>query len=357
MNTKIEWHNVQVYYYDKEKDDLILDCVRPLFANLPSTARRCFFVRHWLRGPHLRLRFQASRDDFDRIIKPAINNQVIGWLAEHPSMTLLDEAALLPKYERLAKAEREPGPLSPLYPDNSIQYLPYDRRLDVLGSEAAASLLEDFYVATTDLAFAMLAHIRDGNSRLNLAIDLMWATAHAVGPPITRAFISYRSHSEGKIMGAEDPAALRSFFEQQYRTRAHALTERLGQVIDTLDGQRDDVPFVRDWAQIMRRLWKQAEPLIAAGSITLPMPPPGKWVDSEIAQHSPFHQALGSNLSYLERLRTNPRSLDYRVIVNCLYLHLTRLGLKGYERFLLGYLAAEAVEERFGVSAVDLVSA
>jgi Lantibiotic biosynthesis dehydratase C-term len=352
-----EWRNVQVYYYDQNKDDLILDCVRPLFASVGSTARRCFFVRHWLRGPHLRLRFETTRDNFDHIIKPAIDDQVGTWLSEHPSITQLDEAELLPTYERLAKAEREPGPLFPLYPDNSIQYLPYNRRLDVLGSEAAASLLEDFYADTTELTFAMLDHIRNGNSRLNLAIDLMWATAHGVGLPITRAFVSYRSHSEGNIMRAADPAALRAFFEQQYRTRAPALAERLQQVLDTVDGQRDDVPFVRDWVHVMRRVWDQAEQLIAAGAITLPMPPPGVWVDSEVVRHSAFHQALGSNPEYLERMRTSIRSLDYRVIVNCLYLYLTRLGLKGYERFLLGYLAAEAVEERYGVSAVDLVSA
>ncbi|MGH2952372.1 MAG: thiopeptide maturation pyridine synthase, partial [Solirubrobacterales bacterium] len=172
-----------------------------------------------------------------------------------------------------------------------------------------------------------------------------------------RGFVSYRSHSEGRIMRAADPAALRSFFDQQYRTRATALAERLGQVLDTLDGAGDDVPFVREWVQVMSWLWKRAEPLIAAGDIRLPLPPPGKWHGREAVRHSAFHRALRSNAAYLQWMRTDLQHLVYRVIVNCLYLHLTRLGSKPFERSLLGYLVAETVEERFGVSAVKLVSA
>jgi hypothetical protein len=356
MSNEARWHNVHVYFYDDDKDDLILDGVRPLFASF--SPRPSFFVRHWLRGPHVRLRFFTTSDDFDRVITPAINEQMGGWLAAHPSMTHLDEAALLSTYEQLAEREREPGPVLPLYPDNSIQYLPYDRRFDVLGSEAAASMLEDFYVDTTELTFAMLEHIRGGgNSRLNLAIDLMWATAHGVGGlPITRAFVSYRSHSEGRIMSAADPAALRSFFEQQYHTRRAALVERLGQVIDTLDGPRNDVPFVREWMQAMDRLYKRAEPLIANGSVALPLPPLGTWVGEELAQHSAFHTALGNNAARLARMRTDLVHLTYRVVTNCLYLHLTRLGVKPFERSLLGYLVADTVEERYDVSAVDYVA-
>ncbi|MGH3804932.1 MAG: lantibiotic dehydratase C-terminal domain-containing protein, partial [Pseudonocardiaceae bacterium] len=155
MKDEAGWHNIGVYYYDDQRrDDLVLDCVRPLFASLAP--RPSFFVRHWLRGPHLRLRFHTTAGDFDRVVISAIADQVGGWLAAHPSTVCVDEAKLLETHERLAKAECETGPLSPFYPDNSIQYLPCDRRIDVLGSEATASLLEDFYVATTDLTFAMI---------------------------------------------------------------------------------------------------------------------------------------------------------------------------------------------------------
>ncbi len=355
MNDEASWHNAQIYYYDdKRRDDLILDCVRPLCARLAP--RPSFFVRHWLRGPHVRLRFHTTADDFDRVVISAVVGQVGSWLAAYPSTAHLDETALLEMHEWLAKREREPGPLSPLYPDNSIQYLPCDRRIDVLGSEAAAGLLEDFYVATTDLAFAMLDHIRTGTSRLSLALDLMWATAHSAGS-VTRGYVSYRSHSEAKIMTAPDPAALRSFFEQQYRVRAPALVARLQQVLDTVDGAGGDVPFVREWVQAVHRLHKRAQLLIADGAITLSMPESGVWFYDEVTAHSAFHRALASNPAHLEMMRTSARFHTWRIIVNCCYLHLTRLGVRPFERSLLGFLLSDAVEEGFGVSAVELVTA
>ncbi|MGH3812218.1 MAG: lantibiotic dehydratase C-terminal domain-containing protein, partial [Pseudonocardiaceae bacterium] len=245
---------------------------------------------------------------------------------------------------------------SPLYPDNSIQYLPCDRRIDVLGSEAAAALVEDFYVDTTETTFAMLDRIRGGTSRLNLALDLMWATAHSAGT-ITQGYVSYRAHTEARIMTAPDPAALRSFFEQQYRVRAPALAERLQQVLDTVDDAGGDVPFVREWVRAVHRLYKRSQQLIADGAITLSVREPGMWFYDEVTAHSAFHRALASNPARLEMMRTSARFHTWRVIVNCCYLHLTRLGIRPFERSLLGFLLSETVEERFGVSAVDLVTA
>lgn len=355
MNDEASWHNVQIYYYDDERrDDLVLDCVHPLFAHLAP--RPSFFVRHWLRGPHVRLRFHTTADDFDRVVMPAVAGQVCGWLAAHRSTAHLDETALRATHERLAKWEREPGPLSPLYPDNSIQYLPCDRRIEVLGSEAAAALVEGFYVDTTEATFAMLDRIRGGTSRLNLALDLMWATARAIGS-VKKGYVSYRSHSEARIMVAADPAAVRTFFEQQYRSRRAALLERLGQVLDTLDGRRDDVPFVREWVQVMTRLRAQAEPLIADGAITLSTPEAGVWFNDEVVVHSAFHRALARNPAHLEMMRTSLRFHVFRIMINCCYLHLTRLGVRPFERSLLGFLVSEAAEERFGVSAVEMVTA
>ncbi|MGH3766650.1 MAG: thiopeptide maturation pyridine synthase [Pseudonocardiaceae bacterium] len=355
MTDEAGWHNVAVYYHDDQRrDDLIVDCVRPLFASLAP--RPSFFLRHWVRGPHLRLRFHTTADDFDRVVVPAVDAQVGDRLAAHPSAVRVDEAKLLEMHEVLAAREREPGPLSPFYPDNSIQYLPCDRRIEVLGSEATAGLLEDFYVATTDLTFAMLDQVRGGTSRMDLALDLMWATAHSAGS-VTHGYVSYRAHAEARIMSAPDPAALRSFLEQQYRLRAPALVERLGQVLDTVDGTGGDVPFVREWVHAVHRLYKRAEQLIAAGAITLSVPEPGAWFSDEVTAHSAFHRALASNAAHLDMMRTSERFHTWRVIVNCCYLHLTRLGIRPFERSVLGFLLAETVEERFGVSAVELVTA
>jgi len=354
VSAAARWHNVQVHHYDDRlRDDLLGDCVRPLLARLAP--RPTFFLRHWLRGPHVRLRIHTSAEDFEREVVALVEEHVGGWLAEHPSTVPMPQAALLAMHERLAARERETGPLTPFHPDNSIRYEPCDRRTELLGAPAA-ELIENFHVATTGLLLDMIDAVRGGTSRLNLALDLLAATAHSGGDVIAGS-VSYRAHAEAAIMSAADPGGLRGFVEQQYRTRAPALLARLQQVLDTVEGTGGDAAFVRAWVVAVRRLYTAARPLVAGGAVRLAVREGNRWFPDEMTAHSPFHRALAGNAERLETMRTSPTFHTWRVLVNCSYLQLTRLGVRPFERVMLGYLLSRAVEDRFGVSAVDAVRA
>lgn len=160
MTSPNRWQSVHVFYYDEHKDDLILNAVRPLMSDMSGKIDRAFFVRHWLRGPHLRLRFEATDAQLVGVVPPLIEQHIAGYLHAHPSTTTLDEQALRPIYERLAEEEAEEGPVLPLYLDNSIHYMNYDRRLHVLHHPVLAEIIEDFYTDTNDLVFAMLEAVR-----------------------------------------------------------------------------------------------------------------------------------------------------------------------------------------------------
>lgn len=363
--TNAKWHNVAVYYYEEDKDQLILDGVRPLFRSIAPVVERAFFVRHWLRGPHLRLRFFTTDAQFTQVVKPAIEEQIGHYLRECPSTTRIDEEKLRPVYQKLAENEQEKGPFLPLYPNNSLQYLPYDRRLHVLRSDLLASLIENFYVETNDLAFAMLEYIRQGHSRLLLCLDLMLATAHKSAWPVTNGFISFRSHAESWIMQSPDPTAMRAFFEKKYASHSGMLLPRLRQLLDALDHEQDTFPFVLPWSALMKRHWEEGVPLIEAKVLDV-MPdsiPAWREVPFEenewwksLLVHSTFHRHLFENRIGRERLFANARFQGYRLVLNLLYLHLNRLGTRPLERNMLGHLAANSVEETFGVSAVEAVS-
>lgn len=356
------WQSVHVYYYDEQKDALLLDCIQPLFAQARPITPRLFFVRHWLRGPHLRLRFYCPPTQFAAVLKPLIESTVGSYLRQHPSTTRLDEEQLKPLYATLARQEQEIGPLFPLYPDNSIQYLPYDRRLQVLGSEALASLLEDFYVDTNDLAFAMLAYLRQGHSLLTLCFDLMITVAHRQGQHLARGFLSYRSHAEGFIIASSDPARTRALLESRYRQQARTLVSRLRQVVAALDREQDTFPFALTWSQLMQRYQERAAQLLASGQIDLSMAS----LETDAGDRPPVHRNLAASAfhSALERDQERKQALysdrwfqSYRLVLNLLYLHFSRLGLRPLDRFLLCHLAANAVEEAFKIDAVEMVSA
>jgi hypothetical protein len=102
----------------------------------------------------------------------------------------------------------------------------------------------------------------------------------------------------------------------------------------------------------------QARALVADGGLRLdpdgegPSGSPGTGF-AGLSEASPFHRELESAQRWRRDIRQSPDFAVYRVVLNCTYLHLTRLGLLPVERFLLCHLAAKAVEAAYGVSAME----
>src|SRR5262245_32110112 len=131
----VGWYSAHIYYYELDKDALILDGIRPLVRRLRPVVESVYLVRHWRQGPHLRLQVRTDAGTWAGVVQPLVEEILGGYLRAHPSTAVLDERAELPIHLLLAEREQERGPLSPWYPDNSIQYQPYDSRLHVLGHQ------------------------------------------------------------------------------------------------------------------------------------------------------------------------------------------------------------------------------
>jgi Lantibiotic biosynthesis dehydratase C-term len=345
------WRSVHVHYHG-DMDALICEAVRPLFA-----VGDAYYVRHWRRGPHLRMNFRAGAFD---LVEPMIGEVVDGFLVHSPSTTVLDPLALLAEHERLARLEADPGPLLPWRPDNSVHVEPYDDRTHVLGSPEAAGLLADFHVATTELAFRATSSVRAGGSRLGVAFDLMIATAHALsGIGVAEGFVSFRSHAEGFLASHPGAAELRPRWDRHYTAHAEALRRRVVNVVSTVDSLGGRVPFVRDWVSVLEPIRARAGELIESGRLTLDTPwvrdnyDPGLRLDPA---RSAFHRELDGERRRGRGFAQATWFLQYRVMLNYLYLFLTKLGVTPGERYLLCHLAASAVEEAFGVSAFDVIT-
>lgn len=333
----VDRYCVHVAYHDDNCDDLLLTAVRPVLAEITGS----YFVRHWQRGPHLRLNFPAEREADRDAAARLVGEHVGGYLAEHPSAVQLDPVALLPLHRSLARMEQVDGPLLPWYPNNSIQPAGYDERAAALGGRAAAELLAGFYVATTPAVFDALAQVRDGTARLGVALDLILSVAHAFAEGgITGGFVSLRSHAEA-FLGEGDRAGLRRAWDEQYRLRASSLQDRVAAIVAEVDRGANS------WVRTVRPTARAGQRLLAAGR--LPMS------SLRRARGSDFHRALAGNNRWHEQVEPSLAFRGYRLLLNYTYLQLTRLGVKPVERFMLCHFAANAVEERYGVSAIDLV--
>lgn len=352
----MRWHSMHVHYHD-DLDAPILGAVRPLFHTLTGQVAAAYFVRHWRRGPHLRLNFRTDDETFCGTVQPAADRIVGSWLVDQPSTATPDPQALLPSHERLAELEQESGPLLPWCPNNSVHVADYDGREHVLGSEAAVELLAGFFVDTTDLAFHTLERVRAGANRLRIAFDLMIATAHALsGADITVGFISFRSHADGFLHFWPEGRGQRDSWEARYRRHAADLAARVKTLTTAID-QGVAVPFVSEWLDVVRAYRSTGRDLIESGAIRMPFP----FTDDDLAsplmeQASDFHRALFTNDYFMGTFRGSVWFATYRLMINYLYLHLTRVGITPGQRFLLCHLAASAVEEAFGLSAVEIAA-
>lgn len=360
------WHAAHIYYYEPDKTDLILDGVRPLLDHLNTTAPNAFVLRHWRQGPHLRLNIRTDPDTWTKTVRPAIDEIVGGYLTAHPSKARPDQHAVLAQHRFLAEREDERGPLTPWFPDNSIQYVPFDDRSHVLGGPEAVELLTAFYTDGTPLMFAMLDQLRSGHDTTELVgLGLMLTSSIIALPPLTRSFVSYRSHAEGFIAQCADPDETRARFEAYYRTHRTRLTDRVRAVEATLKVdtapptlQNDQAalapaPFVAEWADLIAAYRDRATPLIAQGKL---IQPPTYDAGKAAQWPSEFHRMMFGNRAYHRAAFEDPAFTRYRLLINYTYLHIHRLGLTPPQRFRLCHLAANAVEDVHQVNAIDLVS-
>jgi hypothetical protein len=350
----VRWHSIHVHYYDSDKDALVLRAVRPLFRRVADRVAAAYFTRHWRQGPHLRLHLRCDDDTFATVVWPAARDIVGDFLARHPSTRRLDPDRELAAHQGLAALEGEAGPLLPWYPDNSVRVAPYDAREQALGGPDLAAFLADFHTATTGFAFRVIEEV-SGPGRVAVGFDLMIAAAHVLsGLELTRAFVSFRSHAEGFLCGEfPDSAGLRAAWDAHYAGNRAALVDRIGAVTAALAAGSAALPYVHDWLTVVQPLRDRAARLAADGALSGGADAAG---EAMLGAVSPFHRTLFANPKW-PGTRSSPDFVTYRLMLSLTYLLMTRVGITPGERFLLCHLAANAVEDRYGISAVALVDA
>ena len=362
LSTDSAWHSAHVHYHEKDKSGLLIDAVAPLLDRVAGVTEAVFVTPHWRQGPHLRINIRARDHDWSEVIRPAIEETIGAYLRDHPSTTRLDEGVLLPQHRLLAEMEMESGPLTPWYPDNTVRFAPFQsRRHAVGGDQKVADLIMDFSVESNGLYLDMSRHIREGRDRLDLLmLTLIFTTAHAMGG-LRRNVGSFRAHSERFFDACDRPDIWRSAFAAKYGDHRDLVVDRMRAVARTLDGEDDDapdgipaepVPFVREWAELVTRHAERADPIIESGVLNVFS------ADAAVSEEphlSEYRRLAMSNAEYIRRGFGNPVFQRYRVVLNYTYVFLTRMGLLPRERCLLCYLAANAIEDVYDVSAIEFL--
>jgi Lantibiotic biosynthesis dehydratase C-term len=355
------WRTAKIYYFDKNKDALLLDCLRPLVGELRDDgATACYLERHWQGGPHVRCHFKSVNVSATEML---IGQRVREFLQRHPSQRAIDpeemrrRSALLAKFEALADEA--------LQPDNSVRFVefPFDQRL--WPSADLLMLARDYMQESLPLLFRLLEASRGApGERRRLGMLLVLLYASTLGD-LKSSYRFARGYVEKYV--ALSPAArhsaIRAGFREAYKRGRRTVLELVASVDSRSHLGADQ--WIRETWQMQHNAYRtRVLDLLRAGvRLTFTREEVLKFYDDPgtvelmgdvqlSADHSardPAESARQDPSQYWKQYITEQEFQAHVVLVNLLYRTLDVLGITVAEKIALLGLLAEGVEERHAI--------
>ncbi|MEV6238456.1 hypothetical protein [Lentzea sp. NPDC051838] len=345
--------DVVCYYHDPIKAPLVRDGALPSLAAALSAFPDVIghVERHWLHGPHIRVRLSGPSADTAALLVASL---LRSYVAAHPSTVELSEAEQLAHASSAAAAELLLPPFTPLYPNNSVRIEPtcVDRLRD---------LVPDAYI---DLRFTGLRlglpALRESFSipRAELALTAMAVHASRYPAGLQYGYHSFLSHVEEFLLACDPTGTVRSTLDSVWSANASSARSLVSRVAWGHPTTSVEATW-QTWTISMRLA---AESSYDTGLLEQGRNPRHGTRAHEIgdptviSRHDPasrtafseYHQALWSvDLSQPEIERN---MTVYRCGTNVLYQLLAILDITPMERYCAGYLLARAAQDILGTT-------
>ncbi|MER5811968.1 lantibiotic dehydratase C-terminal domain-containing protein [Streptomyces sp. NPDC002033] len=350
--------DVVAYHHHPVKAPLLHEVMLPLAASCAADGLAAHIERHWLHGPHLRLRLQGRPARVEAAAGAAAE-RIREWLHAHPSRSGLTEAELLERAAEAGRAELVPPPYGPIEPDNTVRVEPVDRTpVHALLGDDGAALREELLRAglgALRAGAAFLAGRGNGGdsapARLRLAVAALAAHAGAHPGGLAGAHYSYVSHLEDFLVHDDVDGRVRTRFEQHAERAEDAATALVGRVAD--GGAQG---WERDWADFSAGAWAlvrarheagadlRGDPLAyrARAAATGDAAAAERWNHEVRTRYSEFHRLLARS-DPRGAMWSRPDYLIHRVATNALYRLLALCDVRPLERYLAAHLVVRAV--------------
>ncbi|MER7419340.1 lantibiotic dehydratase C-terminal domain-containing protein [Micromonospora peucetia] len=359
--------DVVCYYHDEIKSPLLRGAVLPAAERLRNAGLAVHLERHWLHGPHVRLRLRGP--DAQRATAAAeAAEQVRGHLAVAPSRAGLDEELLRRRSEAAGRAELVPPPYDPIHPDNTVLVTEGDQSglAALLGTPGAVECRADVLaagLAPVRVSLDQLALVGDARAaRVGVVVTAMAAHADTWPGRLLSGYHTFLSHLEDFLFGERDRVLRPRFaaFADRAGGRYHDLV-RQAATPDTTE------PVAAAWRAWSAASWRIAERAYDAGALNGMLSAEFRrrstsfddatairW-DLSRRGASAYHQALEA--SGFQRIAASREFQVYRFCTNMLYQLLALCDVAPLERYLGAHLLAEATQKIHGVSWQTALSA
>ncbi|MDX3072810.1 lantibiotic dehydratase C-terminal domain-containing protein [Streptomyces sp. MI02-7b] len=336
------WQALHVFYAASPRP-LLLDCVRPLVAELDSEGLLSgyFFINYWLQGPHVRLRLKPSSADVAEEVGERALRAVRGFLATRPALYEVKAGFLADLYNQLFELEypREqrdklvgPDGRMLLRDNNSVSVEAYEPEYGKYGGPAGVALAEWHFQRSSDLVIEALRtmnlHVR--TVLLGTAAQLMMVMSASFlddDEQLAHFLERYHAFWDGAFSGTEFTA--RKGYDRAFGDMGAELGRRFAGIRSAIAaGAEEELPgFLRGWARHCRELAGRVRELAAAGRLVF-----RSWSGDEEFEVTEPGRALAMLMSP--------------------YMHMTnnRLSVTIRDEAFLAYVLARALREGTGAA-------
>ncbi|MGE7386734.1 lantibiotic dehydratase C-terminal domain-containing protein [Streptomyces sp. NPDC004126] len=347
--------DVIAYHHHPVKAPLLREALLPLAAAGTRQGLAAHVERHWLYGPHLRLRLQGPAGRVEAAAGSAAS-AIRDWLRLHPSRSDRTEAELLAAAAEAGRAELVPPPYGPITPDNTVRVEPADRSSvrALLGDDGAAlrdDLLRDGLDALRAGAGFLGDRGDDERARIRLAVTALAAHAAAHPDGLAGGHWSYVSHLEDFLLHDDPGGRLRASFDRQWERAGDTVTALVARIAGggAHGWERSWADFSAGARQLARSRYEAGADLYGSApayrdraAATGDRAAAERWDPDTRTRYSEFHRLL-SRADPGGAMFTDPDYLVHRAGTNALYRLLAICDVRPLERYLAAHLVVRTV--------------
>lgn len=139
-----EWISLHVFIHEFSRlSHFIVHCI----AKMPQDFRReCFFIRYWLGGPHVRIRFKGNH------YRPLLENTIQHYFSRNGFVSTLLRERYYTAYSEFLSSEGE------LYwcENSTYRYIPYEPETERYGGSHGLKICENHFIEDSNLILPAL---------------------------------------------------------------------------------------------------------------------------------------------------------------------------------------------------------
>ncbi|TVX86770.1 lantibiotic dehydratase C-terminal domain-containing protein [Paenibacillus agilis] len=206
------WKSMQVYYYEDDKQALLLDGIRPVLQQMKANGSfvRAYVQRHWRFGPHIAIHVEFEQEEAVEGCFLQIKDRLKAYLSKYPSQRQLDESSYLQLCEQWESECPGVGPLVPLQPDNQVAVVEHNCVSGMWKHPLLSELLRSFYAYTYELVHIEIERTRSNRQARYVQLVRMMASVSMLFPSrgldagcsiykeIASNYVEYMKRSEQK---------------------------------------------------------------------------------------------------------------------------------------------------------------